>query len=84
MTRVAIASLIGRHVTARRMAKGLTQQDVADKAGVSRQLISFIELGTACPSLTTLYVVADALGVEAFDLIPARRQVRAFRPNGSG
>lgn len=82
MSRVAIATLIGKHVTARRVAKGWSQQEVAKRAGISRQSVSFIELGSTCPSLTVLYQVAGALGCEAFDLIPAQRQVRAYRANG--
>jgi len=51
-------------------ANEMTQQELAEKAGVSRQTIIAIEAGKYSPSLELAFRIADAFGVkisEAFD-----------------
>lgn len=72
----AICELIGRYVAARRLAVGLTQEEAATKAGVSRQALSEIERGTQAPRWETLYALAEGMRCEIWDLIPTVRQVR--------
>lgn len=72
----AICELIGRYVAARRLAVGLTQAEAANQAGVSRQALSMIERGSQAPRWDTLYMLADVLRCEVFDLIPTLRQVK--------
>lgn len=74
--REAIARLIGSHVTARRLQCGFTQATLAEKAGITRQLVSMIERGVQGTSLPTLYALARALRCEAWDLLPTCAQVR--------
>ena len=74
----AIAALIGKHVVARRTERGMTQEEVATKCGVSRQALSMIERGTQAPRWDTLYRIAEALRCDAFDLIPSLKQVRGL------
>lgn len=48
----------------------MTQQELAEKAGVSRQTIISIEAGKYSPSLELAFRIADAFGVqigEVFD-----------------
>lgn len=48
----------------------MTQQDLAEKAGVSRQTIIAIEAGKYSPSLELAFRIADVFGVkigEVFD-----------------
>jgi len=45
-----------------RRDKGLTQQDIADKAGITRQMLSAIERGKATPSVTAAKAIAEAVG----------------------
>ncbi len=48
-----------------RMLYGLTQQELADRAGLSREFLSMIETGSRPPSrYTTLASIADGLGVD--------------------
>ncbi|MFA5101505.1 MAG: helix-turn-helix transcriptional regulator [Candidatus Omnitrophota bacterium] len=47
-----------------RKAKGLTQGDLARKAGLSQQSISFMEQGYVNISLRTLKKITDALGLK--------------------
>lgn len=53
---------------ARRLA-GLTQQELAAKAGVSPNVIGRIERGGIDPHLTTLTALAEALGVSVAVLV---------------
>lgn len=48
----------------RRALLGLTQQDLADYAGLSLRIIKSIESGKGNPSLSTLTKIADVLGLE--------------------
>jgi len=41
----------------------MTQQELADKVGVTRQTIIAIEAGNYCPSLTLAFKIARAFGV---------------------
>jgi transcriptional regulator with XRE-family HTH domain len=46
---------------AKRVALGLTQQDVADELGISQSAYNCIENGTASPTLTQIERVSKAL-----------------------
>lgn len=52
-----------------RLARGLTQQNLADLAGLSKSYVSQLELGDRAPSSETLEFVADALGVPVASLL---------------
>ena len=54
---------IGSHVRAKRIALGLSQEDLATELGVKHQHVSRIELGDATPSLETLLGLSRTLGV---------------------
>ncbi len=45
-------------------ASEMTQQELAEKAGVSRQTIIAVEAGKYSPSLELAFRIADAFGVE--------------------
>ena len=61
----------GNLVLAARQASGLTQQEAADRAAVSRGQFANIETGRTDVPIKTLLRIADALGVSAKDLIPS-------------
>ncbi len=42
----------------------MTQQELADKAGVTRQTIIAVEAGKYSPSLTLAFKIAQALGTQ--------------------
>ena len=61
---VAAASIharFGRVVRARREAVGISQEDLADEAGVHRTYVSILERGRGNPSLTVIANLAEAL-----------------------
>lgn len=52
-----------------RRAKGLSQEALADEAGMDRTYISGIERGLRNPTVKVLERIASALGVGAWELI---------------
>lgn len=50
--------------TLRFFAKEMTQQELAEKAGVSRQTIIAVEAGKYSPSLELAFRIAEAFGVQ--------------------
>ncbi len=61
---------LGKKIQKIRKDKGLTQEQVAEKIGKSRQMITFIETGREIPNVKMLQKIARALGVKVKELIP--------------
>ncbi len=61
--------LVGRNFARLRQAAGLTQEEVAVRAGFSQQYISGLERGRRNPTVISLFELAQALGAEPIDLI---------------
>lgn len=58
------------HIKEIRLQKGIRQEDLAKKAGVSRTVISGLESGRVrVTSTETLEKVADAMGVSVREII---------------
>ncbi len=55
---------LGMQMKERRMALKITQQELADLAGVSINTVVAIERGTGNPCLRTLVFVCDVLGLQ--------------------
>ena len=66
---------------AARGARGLTQQDTAERAGVSAEFCARIERGKTLPSVPTLVRLADALGTAADSLVGRSRPQFAAHPS---
>lgn len=62
---------LGLLIAALRKRQGLSQEQLAEKANISRSTLSAIEVASNSRSLTvdTLYKIADALGTPAGDLL---------------
>ncbi|MGL5839229.1 MAG: helix-turn-helix domain-containing protein [Sphingorhabdus sp.] len=61
--------LVGSNTARIRKEKGLTQEALAEKSGLSQQYISGLENGRRNPTIVTLYELALALGVSHLELI---------------
>ncbi len=61
--------LVGDNTARIRKEKGLTQEALAEKSGLSQQYISGLENGLRNPTIVTLYELAQALGVEHIELV---------------
>jgi len=64
---------IGRRLRQARIAKGLTQKEMAASVGLSHQAIQKYENGETRLSLSTLAVLRQHIGIEPADLLPAIR-----------
>ncbi len=62
-----------------RLGQGLSQEDLADRAGPHRTAVSFIERAQRSATLETVARLASALGVEPADLMPKLRGRRTGR-----
>ncbi|MEW6574746.1 MAG: helix-turn-helix transcriptional regulator [Pseudomonadota bacterium] len=61
--------LIGRNTAKIRKARGWTQEQLAERSGLSQQYISGLENGQRNPTIVTVYELATALGVTHLDLL---------------
>lgn len=61
--------LVGRNAARLRKAAGLTQEQLAERSGLSQQYISGLEQGRRNPTVVTLYELATALGVSHVELV---------------
>ena len=59
---------LGSRLREVRTAAGLTQAELADKVGVSRQTVNTVETGVFVPSTPLALSLARALGVTVEDL----------------
>lgn len=66
---MALTEKVSRNLRAARLAKKLTQQALAAKAGLSTSFISMLERGRRSPPLDTLEALAGALGVRPTALL---------------
>lgn len=70
------ASTLAANLVLAREASGVTQSELAARAGTSRATIAQIESGRGDPRLSTLGAIADALGVSVFVLLLAADDLR--------
>lgn len=61
--------IIGLNVSMHRYRLNLTQEQLSERAGLSKQFICNIECGRAIPSLQTILSLCDALDVTPNDLL---------------
>lgn len=59
---------LGQKITYFRKKRGLTQKELAEKAGVSQGAIGQYEIGLTMPRLSTLQRIAVALDTTASEL----------------
>ena len=64
-----LPKVLGRKIRKERKRIGLTQEEVADKVGISRVYVGYIEQGRHAPSLEVLEKIAKALKVRLSELL---------------
>jgi len=62
--------------TLRFFANEMTQQDLAERAGVSRQTIIAVEAGKYSPSLELAFRIAEAFGVPITEVFQVERETK--------
>jgi putative transcriptional regulator len=55
----------------------MTQQELADRIGVTRQTVNAIELGKYSPSLEVAFQIADAFGVPLDQVFQYEKSTRS-------
>lgn len=64
-----VVSQLGRNVRTIRLEAGLSQEELAFRAGLKRSYLSDLERGTRNPSVRALGRIADALGIAPSELL---------------
>lgn len=65
----ALLNRFAHNLKAKRQALGLSQTDLAARAGVKDSYVSMLERGQRTPPLDTIALLAHALNVPARDLL---------------
>jgi transcriptional regulator with XRE-family HTH domain len=73
VTTEADAKLFGRNLCLVRRRRGQSQEQLAARAGLSRDTIHKLEGGKRSPQLGTLLTLADTLGVDPCELLKGLR-----------
>lgn len=63
---------IGNRIAKFRKAKGMTQEDLASKLGVSSQAVSKWETDASCPDISLLPQLSNVLGVTTDELLTGK------------
>jgi transcriptional regulator with XRE-family HTH domain len=66
---VAILEAFGNNVATRRRELGLSQEGLAERAGLHRTYVGSVERGERNPALKSIVKIALALGVDPGDLL---------------
>ncbi|MDI5891779.1 helix-turn-helix domain-containing protein [Halomonas rhizosphaerae] len=66
-----ILTSFGKNVRNIRKNKGLSQEELAALAGIDRSYMGHIERGEKNITLTKIYQISEALGVEVSELFPS-------------
>jgi transcriptional regulator with XRE-family HTH domain len=64
---------VGLNLQRLRREKGLSQEELADLAGIHQTYLSGVERGKRNPTVTVLHRIAEALGADIEDLVSRRR-----------
>ena len=75
---------MGKRVRKQRPLIGLTQQELAERIGVSTSFVGHVERGTRKASLETLVALSNALGVGVDYLLAGSLQSSPDEENPSG
>jgi transcriptional regulator with XRE-family HTH domain len=72
--------MLGEELRKARETAGLTQEQLSFQAGLSRPYISQLERELKSPTIETLFLVCEALGISAADVIGRVERARQRRP----
>jgi transcriptional regulator with XRE-family HTH domain len=64
-------ALIGGRIRAARTSRGMTLQTLGNSTNLTVSMLSLVERGRAAPSIGSLILIANALGVPMSDLVPS-------------
>ena len=62
---VGIGKRVGQNIRVARTEAGLTQTELAERLGIHQESVSRWERGTVTPSVSQVFRIAEALGIDA-------------------
>ncbi|HWI95663.1 MAG TPA: helix-turn-helix transcriptional regulator [Solirubrobacterales bacterium] len=71
---------LGKAIREFREERGMTQEALAQEAGVTVGHMSMIERGHSNPTWSTVKAIADALGRRMVDLVKRESEIKAQEP----
>jgi transcriptional regulator with XRE-family HTH domain len=77
--KVTTRQLFGRNVRTLRRLREMTQEELANKAGIQRAHVTLIERGAVNFTIDTMEVVAHAMGLEVRDLLDETLELTHLR-----
>ena len=69
---------LGRNLQLARLAAGITQAELAQRAGIARATVTQVETATGDPCFTTLVKLAEVLGVSPMLLLMGEPELRGI------
>jgi transcriptional regulator with XRE-family HTH domain len=69
-------NLLGMTIRTERKLKKMTEQALADRAGVSRSFINRVEKGDMSCRIGAVFEIAYIVGIPLFDVAPNTRQMK--------
>lgn len=76
--------MIGENIRRIRTAQNMTQSALAEKVGVSAQMINQVEWGTKVPSVQTLVRIVQALQCSTDEILSEEGQDGAINKSAGG
>ena len=76
----ALCAQVVRLLREERERRGLSKYAIAERSGLSQQMVGYVEKGLRCPSLETAMRMADAIGIDLEEVIRQARKETA-KPN---
>ena len=70
----ALYAAVGVRVREARRSQKMSQEDLANRVGLTRTSITNVEAGRQKLPLHTLFAIAEALGMEAKELLPSGKR----------
>jgi transcriptional regulator with XRE-family HTH domain len=71
----AVCARVAEIIRVERQSRGLSMNLVAERAGLSQQIVSYVERGMRNPTLETLFRICAAIGIDLATVI-RRAQVK--------
>lgn len=69
VSRMDMRKLVGDNCARIRKERGYTQEELAERTGLTQQYLSDLERGKRNPTIVTVYEISQALGVSHLDML---------------